>query len=202
MLQSSAPGTPLLPHASLGLVLLSLPLAWAIAARRSVPSGFLGIGSWGMTLPRPGPHPQPWAAVPLLCGPLGLPLTRSRGAMGENAYFEGSICGLCSSPSASIKPANVNVRISFSQRLKGFVLICSFGYTCSESHDLLELLLPSPSHRLQVTWGRLGCRSQMPCLARRADIQSVLKLVDSRSCLPLAALPFLPSRRLRVFFYI
>lgn len=140
LLQSSAPGTPLLPHASLGLVLLSLPLAWAIAARRSVPSGFLGIGSWGMTLPRPDPHPQPWAAVPLLCGPLGLPLTRSRGAMGENAYFEGSICGLCSSPSASVKPANVNVRISFSQRLKGFVLICSFGYTCSESHDLLELL--------------------------------------------------------------
>lgn len=166
MLQSSAPGTPLLPHASLGLVLLSLPLAWAIAARRSVPSGFLGIGSWGMTLPRPDPHPQPWAAVPLLCGPLGLPLTRSRGAMGENAYFEGSICGLCSSPSASIKPANVNVRISFSQRLKGFVLICSFGYTCSESHDLLELL-PFPRVTASRSPGvvRVSVANAVPCPA-------------------------------------
>lgn len=62
--------------------------------------------------------------------------------MGGNAYFEGSICGLCSFPQASIKPVNLMYTIFyfyffFSQGLKGFVLMCSFSYTCLGRHDLL-----------------------------------------------------------------
>lgn len=60
----------------------------------------------------------------------------------EDAYFEGSICGLCSFLQSFIKSLNLMhiffiFIYFFSQGLKGSVLICSFGYTCWGRQDIL-----------------------------------------------------------------